>query len=79
MPDTADPVSNLRDLRDSIDNIDAAIIHLLAERCQVALRCGGHAPSYRKFRTIWAGCARCRMTRTTTRAPGCVSSLRQIT
>ena len=32
MPDTADPVSNLRDLRDSIDNIDAAIIHLLAER-----------------------------------------------
>jgi chorismate mutase len=35
MPDTADPVSNLRDLRDSIDNIDAAIIHLLAERCQV--------------------------------------------
>jgi monofunctional chorismate mutase len=32
MLDTADPVSNLRDLRDSIDNIDAAIIHLLAER-----------------------------------------------
>jgi hypothetical protein len=28
----ADPISNLRDLRDSIDNIDAAIIHMLAER-----------------------------------------------
>jgi chorismate mutase len=27
-----DPMPNLRDLRDSIDNIDAAIIHLLAER-----------------------------------------------
>ena len=32
MVDTADPVSNLRDLGDSIDNIDAAIIHMLAER-----------------------------------------------
>ena len=32
MVDTADPVSKLRDLRDSIDNIDAAIIHMLAER-----------------------------------------------
>ena len=32
MVDTADPVSNLRDLRDSIDNIDAAIVHMLAER-----------------------------------------------
>jgi chorismate mutase len=32
MPDTADPVSNLRDLRDSIDNIDAAIVYMLAER-----------------------------------------------
>ena len=30
--DGVDPVSNLRDLRDSIDNIDAAIIHMLAER-----------------------------------------------
>jgi chorismate mutase len=27
-----DPISNLRDIRDSIDNIDAAIIHMLAER-----------------------------------------------
>jgi chorismate mutase len=32
MVDIADPVSNLRDLRDSIDNIDAAIVHMLAER-----------------------------------------------
>jgi chorismate mutase len=32
MVDTADLVSNLRDLRDSIDNIDAAIVHMLAER-----------------------------------------------
>ena len=31
--DTADSVlSGLRDLRDSIDNIDAAIVHILAER-----------------------------------------------
>lgn len=30
--DTADLISKLRDLRDSIDNIDAAIVHLLAER-----------------------------------------------
>jgi len=32
MVDTPDPVSNLRELRDSIDNIDAAIVHMLAER-----------------------------------------------
>jgi chorismate mutase len=32
MLDTTDPVSNLRDLQDSIDNIDAAIVHMLAER-----------------------------------------------
>jgi chorismate mutase len=32
MVDPANPVSTLRDLRDSIDNIDAAIIHMLAER-----------------------------------------------
>jgi chorismate mutase len=30
--DSVDPISNLRDIRDSIDNIDAAIIHMLAER-----------------------------------------------
>jgi chorismate mutase len=32
MVDPANPVSKLRELRDSIDNIDAAIIHMLAER-----------------------------------------------
>jgi chorismate mutase len=32
MVDSANPVSKLRDLRDSIDNIDAAIVHMLAER-----------------------------------------------
>ena len=33
MVDAADRVlSNLRDLPDSIDNIDAAIVHMLAER-----------------------------------------------
>ena len=30
--DSVDPISKLRDMRDSIDNIDAAIIHMLAER-----------------------------------------------
>jgi chorismate mutase len=30
--DTNDPASTLRELRDSIDNIDAAIMHMLAER-----------------------------------------------
>jgi chorismate mutase len=29
---TVDPTSHLRNLRDSIDNIDAAIVHMLAER-----------------------------------------------
>jgi chorismate mutase len=32
MADTAERVSKLRDLRDSIDNMDAAIVHRLAER-----------------------------------------------
>jgi monofunctional chorismate mutase len=32
MVDPANPVSKLRDLRDSIDNIDAAIVHMFAER-----------------------------------------------
>ena len=32
MADTDYPVGKLRDLRDSIDNIDAAIVHMLAER-----------------------------------------------
>jgi hypothetical protein len=30
--DSVDPISKLRDMRDSIDNIDAAIILMLAER-----------------------------------------------
>jgi chorismate mutase len=35
MMSTRDPVPlELRDLRDSIDNIDAAIVYLLAERCR---------------------------------------------
>jgi chorismate mutase len=33
-------VGVLRDLRDSIDNIDAAIIHMLAERFQCTQRVG---------------------------------------
>ncbi|HYZ83952.1 MAG TPA: chorismate mutase [Bryobacteraceae bacterium] len=32
MADLVDYASKLRDLRDSIDNIDAAIVHMLAER-----------------------------------------------
>lgn len=32
MVDTADPIWRLRALRDSVDNIDAAIVHMLAER-----------------------------------------------
>lgn len=35
--DPDNPVCKLRDLRDSIDNIDAAIVHMLAER----FRCTG--------------------------------------
>jgi chorismate mutase len=34
MMDNIDAISQLRQLRDSIDNIDAAIIHMLAERFQ---------------------------------------------
>ena len=34
MIDNVDAISQLRQLRDSIDNIDAAIIHMLAERFQ---------------------------------------------
>ena len=30
--DARNPVADLRDLRDSIDNLDTAIVHLLAER-----------------------------------------------
>jgi chorismate mutase len=32
MADPADPASKLGDLRDSINNIDAAIVHVLTER-----------------------------------------------
>ena len=32
MVDSDDPLSNLRQARDSIDNIDAAIVHMLADR-----------------------------------------------
>ena len=32
MADARNPVADLRDLRDSIDNLDTAIVHLLAER-----------------------------------------------
>jgi chorismate mutase len=32
MADPANPASKLKGLRDSIDNIDAAIVHILAER-----------------------------------------------
>jgi len=32
--DNVDAISRLRQLRDSIDNIDAALIHMLAERFQ---------------------------------------------
>jgi chorismate mutase len=40
MVGSTDPVSNLRDLRDSIDNIDAAIVHMLAERFRCARAVG---------------------------------------
>ena len=49
MVDTADPVSKLRDLRDSIDNIDAAIVHMLAER----FRCT-HAVGKLKARGLYS-------------------------
>ena len=45
MVDTADPVSKLRDLRDSIDNIDAAIVHMLAERFRCTQALGAAIPS----------------------------------
>lgn len=39
MVNSADPIARLRALRDSIDNIDAAIVHMLAERfrCSAAI------------------------------------------
>ncbi|MCK8784216.1 chorismate mutase [Roseomonas sp. NAR14] len=38
--DAADPLAQLRELRVSIDNIDAAIIHMLAERFRCTQRVG---------------------------------------
>ena len=40
MTDTADPAATLRRLRGSIDNIDAALIHLLAERFKATQQVG---------------------------------------
>jgi chorismate mutase len=37
---TVDPTSRLRNLRNSIDNIDAAIVHMLAERFRVTQAVG---------------------------------------
>lgn len=40
MPDEGDALRTLEDLRSSIDNIDAAIIHMLAERFRCTQRVG---------------------------------------
>ncbi len=40
MPDNSDPT--LDDLRASIDNIDAALVHLLAERFKITKAVGEH-------------------------------------
>lgn len=40
MPDNSDPT--LDDLRSSIDNIDAALVHLLAERFKITKAVGEH-------------------------------------
>lgn len=40
MPDNSDPT--LDDLRASIDNIDAALVHLLAERFKITKAVGAH-------------------------------------
>ena len=40
MTDAADPTATLRRLRGSIDNIDAALVHLLAERFKCTQRVG---------------------------------------
>ncbi len=40
MTDEADPTATLRRLRGSIDNIDAALIHLLAERFKATQQVG---------------------------------------
>jgi chorismate mutase len=43
MPDSSDPT--LDDLRASIDNIDAALVHLLAERFKITKAVGAHKKS----------------------------------
>lgn len=43
MPDNSDPT--LDDLRASIDNIDAALVHLLAERFKITKAVGEHKKS----------------------------------
>ena len=40
MTDAADPTATLRRLRGSIDNIDAALIHMLAERFKATQQVG---------------------------------------
>ena len=40
MTDAADPTATLRRLRASIDNIDAALIHMLAERFKATQQVG---------------------------------------
>lgn len=40
MTDRADPTATLRRLRGSIDNIDAALIHMLAERFKATQQVG---------------------------------------
>lgn len=40
MTDDADPTTTLRRLRGSIDNIDAALIHMLAERFKATQQVG---------------------------------------
>ena len=40
MPDTLDPAAQLLSLRQSIDNVDAALVHLLAERFKFTQQVG---------------------------------------
>ena len=64
MADQTDPLLELQDLRGSIDNIDAAMIHMLAERFRCTQRVGAlkarHAlpPADPARSPRWNGCAR---------------------
>ncbi|MES2093220.1 MAG: chorismate mutase [Actinomycetota bacterium] len=40
MPDSLDPAAQLLSLRQSIDNVDAALVHLLAERFKFTQQVG---------------------------------------